>query len=271
MQYSQKQLPDHSKLLYAWFSAMFTRIDVLIHAEDSRDELVAVAEKIETEVKRIESYADRFNDTSELSRINKMAFDEEILVSEELFTIIDDCMLFNQKTEGCFDITVNSLNDFRFGLANIRLNSKTKSIRFLHSDVQLDLSGFIKGYSLRRVREILMQERIENALVNVGNSSILAMGSHPNGKGWKISSPEVQSANECILYDECLTTSGNSNQSKWPTVHPSSGEIIARLLPVSVVTKDPAIGEVLSTALYVVGAMEKERFLKQFEAKEMDW
>lgn len=271
MQYSEKQLTENRKLLYAWFSAMFTRIDVLICADASRNDLVEIDQKIENEIFRIESFSNRFDESSELSRINSNAFTEETTVSDELFKIIEECLLYNQKTEGCFDITVNSFNDFRSGSANISLNVEKKTIKFLHSDVQLDLSGFIKGYSLRSVRKILMNEHIDNALVNVGNSSIMAMGNHPHGKGWKISSPETHLNNDVLLFNECLTTSGNRNQPKWPIVNPITGELITKSESVSVVSDDPAVGEVLSTALYVMEPDKKEVLFKQFDVKEVSW
>lgn len=250
---------------------MFTRIDVLTCVDASRDDLVEIDKKIEHEIGRIESFSNRFDESSELSRINSKAFAEEILVSDELFKIIEECLLYNQKTGGCFDITVNSFNAFRFGIANIRLNTEKKTVRFLHSDVQLDLSGFIKGYSLRSVKEILRNEHIDNALVNVGNSSIMAMGNHPHGNGWKIGSPETHLTNNVLLFNECLTTSGNRNQPKWPIVNPKTGEILAKSESISVVTDDPAVGEVLSTALYVMETNNKELLLKQFDAKKVSW
>jgi len=271
MQYSQKLFDDNKKLIYAWFSSMFTRVDVLIYADASRTDLISIAERIETEIERIESFANRFDENSEISRLNRNAFIEEFVMSEELFDILTECQLYSGQVGGLFDITVNSHNDFRGGIEAISLNRENHSIRFLHPDLQLDLSGFIKGYSLRVVRELLKKEHIDNALINAGNSSILALGNHPNGKGWKIRHPDMNTKNDCVLFNECLTTSGNSEQTKWPVVNPHSGKTIVKKQSVSVITPDPAIGEILSTALYIAGNNEKEMILNQFQAREMVW
>lgn len=271
MHYSQKIFDENKKIFYAWFSAMFTRVDIIIFAAASRDDLISIAERIETEIERIESFSNRFDENSELSHINRNAFVEEISVSEELFYILTECVFYNRQTDGFFDITVNSLNDFREGMGAISLIPENHSIKFLHPDIQLDLSGFIKGYSLRAVCALLKNENIDNALINVGNSSILALGNHPYGIGWKIRHPDVETKNDCVLLNECLSTSGNKEQTKWPVVNPHTGETISKKLPVSVITADPAIGEVLSTVLYVAGNNEKETILKQFKAKEMTW
>lgn len=269
MQYSQKLFDDNKKLLYVWFSAMFTRVDVMISADGSRDDLVKVAEQIKTEIERVEAFANRFDENSELSHINRNAHINEMRVSAELFSIIDECQLYNKKTLGYFDITVNSTNGYKDGDANIYLDAEKHTIKFLHTDVRLDLSGFIKGYALRAVRNLLLNENIHNALINVGNSSILALGNHPCGKGWKISFPDTKTTNECVLNDECLTTSGNKEQTKWPILQPQTGRPIAKKQDVSVITDDPAIGEVLSTALYVASDEEKALILNQLKGKHI--
>jgi thiamine biosynthesis lipoprotein len=267
MHYSQKLFDDDKKIIYAWFSAMYTRIDILISADNSRDDLVCIAEQIENEIKRVEAFANRFDGNSEVSQINCTAFVNTITATEELFQIIDECLLHNKKTLGFFDITVNSTNGLKDGISNILLDKEKQTIKFLHPDVRLDLSGFIKGYVLRAVRSLLQKNNINHALVNVGNSSILALGNHPWGEGWKIGFPEVQTPNQCVLHDECLTTSGNNEHTKWPIIQPHTGQSVASNQHISVVTDDPAIGEALSVALYAANEAEKSLILKQLEGR----
>jgi len=269
MQYSQKLFNDNEKLLYAWFPAMFTRVDVLISSESSVVDLVSVAEQIKYELGRIEAFANRFDENSELSLINKNAYLNELTVSEELFNIIDECLLYLKKTLGYFDITVNSTNGYKNGAANIYMDTENLTIKFLHSDVRLDLSGYIKGYALRAVHKLLINENINNALINVGNSSILALGNHPCGDGWKISFPDFKTINECVLHDECLTTSGNKEQTRWPILQPQTGQPIEKKQQTSVITDDPASGEVLSIALYVAKNYEKELILNQLKGRNV--
>jgi len=271
MHYSQKLFDDDKKLLYAWFSAMYTRVDIVISTDSSRDDLVHIAEQIKTEIVRIEAFANRFDKNSEISRINSNAFKNTLMVSEELLDIIEECLVYNKKTLGYFDITVNSTNGFNNGIVNIFLDRGNRTIKFLHADVRLDLSGFIKGYALRAVCNILQMEKISNALINVGNSSILALGNHPCGEGWKISFPDIKTTNGCVLYNECLTTSGNKEQTKWPVLQPLTGQPIEKYHLVSVITKDPAIGEALSIALYAAAENEKELILKQLNGTSVNF
>jgi len=270
MQYSQKIFTDSKKLLYAWFLAMFTRVDVLISTDATRDDLVYIAEQIKTEIERVELFANRFDENSEISLINSTAFIKPRIVSAELFAIIEECRLFNQKTLGHFDITVNSVNGYKDGMKAILLNADKQTIRFLHPDVRLDLSGYIKGYVLRAIRKLLEKENIHHALINIGNSSILAMGNHPCGEGWKISFSELTNKTECVLHNEYLTTSGNKEQTKWPILQPHTAQPIIRTQSVSIISDDPAIGEALSIALYIANKNEKHVILSLLKGKEIN-
>ena len=267
MDYVLKEFDGNKTLLYAWFSAMFTRVDVLMWSRNGGDELVIIAEKIKKELHRVELIANRFDEESEISRINTTAFKYPYKVSSELFQVLADCLTYHTSTLGYFDITVNSINGFTKGIAHIVLDHVTDTIRLLHPDVRIDLSGYIKGYVLRAVRNLLLQEEINNTLVNLGNSSVLALGSHPNGEGWKISLSELTVTKECVLHNQCLTTSGNKENTSWPIVQPLTHKVIACHQPVSVITDDPAIGEVLSTALYIASDEEKQLILNQLQGK----
>jgi thiamine biosynthesis lipoprotein len=265
VQYSQKLFGDNNQLLYGWFSAMFTRVDIVIYDSATRKDLMGIVEKIEAEIARHESIGNRFDDKSELSIINRNAYPNEIPVSDELFSILSECLEYNQKSQGYFDITINSLNGFRNGTEAVKLNKQNQTIRFVHPDVRLDLSGFIKGYALRSAVGILKAENISNALVNLGNSSVYALGNHPYGEGWKVNIPGTNA--ECVLRNECLTTSGNEPGKQWPVKHPVTGEAPENKQPVSVITTDPAIGEAVSTAACLADITDLSTILKQFEAK----
>lgn len=267
MQYSQKILSDNKQLFYTWFSAMFTRVDMIFCTDASRTDLKDIAQNISDQIAGIEAFANRFDENSELSKLNANAYNNELPVTEELFGIIAGCQEYNKLTSGFFDITVNSLNGFRGGAAAVQLNAEKQSIRFLHPDVLLDLSGFIKGYALQAVRLTLEKENINNALISMGNSSVLAIGNHPFGKGWKVSQPEDETNTGCVLLNECLTTSGNKANTTWPVLHPLSGKVVKAKKAVSVITVDPAVGEVLSTALYVAEEEQKAVLLKRFNSQ----
>ena len=59
-----------------------------------------------------------YKDDSELSHVNKNAAGREVIVSDELFELIQRALQFSEMTRGAFDITHASVGqhyDFRAG------------------------------------------------------------------------------------------------------------------------------------------------------------
>ncbi len=264
MQYKQRQFSDGLKLFYAWFEAMHTRVDVLICSKFDDNSLIEFVKKLQTEIEKFERIGNRFAPDSEISYVNTEAYKSDIVLSNELFGILADCQLYNQKTSGYFDIAVNSSGQIK-SKESYLLNFNNQTIRFANSGILLDLSGFLKGYVLERLVEISEKECYENILINLGNSSIFAKGNHPYGKGWKIEHSENNS--DCILVNESLTTSGNDIRTKWPIVNPKDGLTVTNKKSVSVVTKSPAVGEVLSKVAYLATKNERDMIFEVFGAR----
>jgi ApbE family protein len=190
----------------------------------------------------LEKIANFYDPASELSYVNRTAFVSPVVLSEELYSMIDLCLEYNGKTLGCFDITVHSENYNQNTIQSVHLSVEDHSIYFSQPGVAVNLSGFLKGYALETIKSILNECMIENALINMGNSSVLALGNHPVGTGWKV--------NNILLHNECLTTSGNDSPERRHIVSPRDGKLVEGARQISVVTTNGAIGEILSTALF---------------------
>ncbi len=265
MQYSQQHFATNKTLFYAWFEAMHTRIDIIFCMDAVQNDLVEIASEIENVIAKYETIANRFNPESELSYVNKNAFGKAIVISPELSEILADCKQYNSDTLGYFDITVNSLNECKDNAEAFIVKPDNKTIEFLKPGILLDLSGFIKGYVLGKALQIIKNKGIENALINFGNSSVSAIGNHPHGTGWKIRIPAT--GLECTLLNECLTTSGNDGTTKYPIINPKNGKIKTKEKPDSVITKDAAVGEVLSKVAFLASDYELKRITKIVNAK----
>ena len=130
---------------------------------------------------------------------------------------------------------------------SIQLSPQEHTLFFLQPGVTINLSGFLKGYALEKIRELLQQYEIENALVNMGNSSVLALGHHPLADGWKVNfgqSAVTQAKEwpEIFLKNECLTTSGNDSHERKHIIDPQSGKLVEGKREVAVVTANGAVG-----------------------------
>ncbi|MDR3062340.1 MAG: FAD:protein FMN transferase [Dysgonamonadaceae bacterium] len=240
---------------------MHTRIDIALC---NRPEGVCekVIDLIYNELQDIEKTVNRFDPGSELYLLNESASVCPVIVSPGLFQIIKDCIDYYEKTSGCFDITVNSLDSYRDGIQGIVCKDLNNSIFYENPAIKIDLGGYAKGYALDKCVGILRENGITDALVNFGNSSVFALGNHPSGNGWKITLPSADTGQDSfvILQDECLSTSGNE-EKKLHIRSPFDGQCIEAFKPVSVVTKDASSGEVFSTASFVSQATGREFFI----------
>lgn len=243
-----------ASLLYAWFEAMHTRIDLLLyHLDFSERELLLLADGIQEEVVRIEAFGSRFLPCSEVSAVNTSIPGEWTNVSVELLQIIIDCMDYAVKTDGLFDITASPESRGISLSEKLEVDVNRCAVRRLSESVRIDLSGYLKGYALGRCVNLLRKGGINDALLSFGNSSVYGMGNHPCGDGWPVSTkfcPEKVYR----LCNTCLTTSGNYAEGRMHIVHPLTGELIGGKKEVSVLTDRPEEGEVMSIV----------RFLQQY-------
>jgi thiamine biosynthesis lipoprotein len=235
-------------LLYSWFVAMHTRIDLLLYGKPE-EELRRMIAIVSEALHQLEAVANFFNPSSELAQLNAIAHLKPVSVSPELFGMLSLCRTYHDQTGGCFDIAIRSDNYQSDTFRSVVLDEANRTVYFDRQGLRIDLSGFVKGYALDKIKEILQHHGISNALVNIGNSSIMALGNHPNGEGWKIT--VASTGKEYLLNNECLTTSGNETSERKHIICPQTGKYMEGQGMVSVVTAGGAEGEALATAAFI--------------------
>lgn len=244
-----RDLGGDRRLVYAWFSAMHTRMDMVVWDDGMELEtLKSACRRVEEEAGRIERMGSCFLKGSEVSKINMAPAGEPVEVSEELFCILDNCRRHCAETEGLFDVTVSQqLPGVPFD-SKLRLQEDRRTVMRLKDGVKVNLSGYLKGYALDKAFVIVKESGIRNGLLNFGNSSVLAFGCHPQGDGWMVETVEGKSYS---LHDECLTTSGNDTQQRRHIIDPHTGNIKEGKGMVSVITPTAEAGEVQSTVSFI--------------------
>lgn len=254
-------------IFYAWFACMHTRTDLILCREEA--EGIRITEAVRQKLCALEEAGNFYRPGSELSSVNNARCGESTVVGGDLFRMLEMCIDYNRCTGGYFDISVNS-DRYAPGLLEcVRLQQENSSVTLGREGIRLDLSGFIKGYGLDEVKALLEAEGVTDALVNLGNSSVLALGNHPWGDGWKIGidfPPAAGDKKEVILKNECLTTSGNHTAGRRHIRSPYTGEYVTGMGGISVVTAGAAEGEALSTALFAAPPEERSGIARHFEA-----
>ena len=269
---------------------MGTRLDVIFQGQDK--EVSEQAFKyILSELTRLDRMMNRYDPYSQVSMINKLAVLESFTVEKELFDILLNCREYYQKTSGLFDISLGKAADLiksnqdeniktkissllnNSGMESITFNHENYTIHFNKPEVSIDLGGYGKGYALDKIKRPLESLDISNAFISFGNSSVLAMGDHPAGKGWKAGIQNIFIPTESVysfeLNNESLSTSGSKSVEDISTkiseiVHPKHGILKGCLRQICVKSFSSLEAEVMSTSLLAADANETKDIMDAF-------
>lgn len=182
-----------------------TQVDVSIYGEDeakARKSVVLVMH----EFQRLHDMLHAWK-PSELSELNTaIALGKSKQVSPELAAMLQDAArvsaqsgeLFNPAIGGLIQAWGFQADDFKAVLpdekkvaALVKANPQMSdlifdslNVRSSNRAVKIDLGGYAKGYALDRAADILKQQGIHNALINIGGN-ILALGTH-GSRAWRV-------------------------------------------------------------------------------------
>ncbi|MBR1576331.1 MAG: FAD:protein FMN transferase [Bacteroidales bacterium] len=242
---------------------MGTKLEALLLGAPERESL-SLWERWCAEAQRLDAMLDRFDASSEVSRLNAASDSGEILPSRELLAMIRVCEDFRVRTRGLFDITRGTCGEgLQIGAGgSVSLNGGS-----------LDFGGFAKGYFLQECKRMLAEAGIGTAYVDFGGSSILALGHHPFGESWRIRVTHPFSGRvlqDVDLVDQSLSTSGNRPSYRDHIVDPRTGRTVSALRIVTVLTADPLEAEILSTAAMIAEGEELAFLKKNFELSEIN-
>lgn len=144
---------------------------------------------------------------SELYRLNAGTLPKEdgaYIISDPLAELIGEGLRYSELSDGAFDISigpVSSLWDFTSKAAGLpdtqeltkalelvdyrQVYLEGNRIRFGMEGMQLDLGAIAKGYIADRIKEFLISEGVESAILDLGGN-ILCIGKRPDGSPFRI-------------------------------------------------------------------------------------
>ena len=255
-------------------AAMASSAEILLCGDDP-EQLDSVAESAFAELARIEQLLSRFDPTSELSRINREAACGECLVDFEVLRILLDCQAWWLRTERAFDITAGSRDESGAPRTYdaVRLDASQRRISFQSPGVRLDLGAYGKGYGLDRMARLICQQGITSALLHLGTSSVVAIGSPPDADGWRIGLRDPDDAmcesQQLTLSNAALSTSATRHSSRETTAisdlfDPRSGQPLATPASCTVIAPTASAAEALSTAFVVLGRDRTDKLLAEW-------
>lgn len=243
------------------------------------------------EFRRLDKIFSLYDETSELSRLNKTG---ELHVSDDLFEVVKKAKEAYVKTDGAFDATVGPLallwkkairdgrlpDDSevrralsRVGMDKVALDEVSRTIS-LASGVMLDLGGIAKGYAVDKAVAKLREAGINSALVNAGGN-MFCLGKN-QGRPWRVGIRDPRIAHylkgKIALEDRGVSTSGDYEQFfirdkkryshiiDIKTGYPADSGIVSA----TVTAPDAMTADILSTTLVVTGKERGFSVLKRF-------
>ncbi|MHB1938136.1 MAG: FAD:protein FMN transferase [Acidobacteriaceae bacterium] len=262
--------------------AMGTEYSLYLYAR-SLAEAESIAKPVFQEVDRVDGLLSNYQPGSELSRINREAFQHAVTTDPETFRFLETCVAWSERSRGAFDISVGKLMKvWKFfgasgalpspeeiaaaredvGWEKIRLDPAQRTVRFLSAGIELDPGGIGKGHAVDRAVRILRAKQVPAALLSAGSSTIYALGTPPGEAGWKARVPSAlldgATVSTVVLRDTSLST---ANLSEKNFVHdgrfygaimdPRTLRPVEGMLQVTVISPSATDSDALSNALFV--------------------
>ncbi|HSJ01831.1 MAG: FAD:protein FMN transferase [Verrucomicrobium sp.] len=278
-------------LFRARHEAMATVFEIII-AQEGIDSAYAgnVADAVFAEIDRLEDELSRFRPMSDIWRVNHLRKGEKAPVGLAATDCLSLAKAVHAETGGAFDITIGPLMKIYRNDDGSPRTPQEEEEAFARQRVgihvfDLDDAGFVtahvdyplldlgavgKGYALDQAVQVLEDWSITNALLNAGDSSILAVGAPPGDEGWIVT---VGNKEKIPLRLTDRAVSGSGFQVKGAHI---MNPRIMKPIPVS---KDriwasaptAALSDALSTAFTVMSRQETVAFCTRHSEVEAIW
>ncbi len=264
---------------------------------DSQGQMGAVWPEVFATARRFDDLFTTYAPHSPLSHLNARAGQGPQAVPAEVSAVLRLSQRYAALTNGAFDITVRPLLSLWRQAETTQTQPTAAALRHtlrfigsqkLHfatphqvglpaSGMALDLGAIGKGYALDQIAKQLREQRLTNALLNFGQSSLWALGRPPDGEGWRLllRQPNGEIVGLATFSDRAISISGSLGQSMQVEgqryghiIDPRTGRPVQRDLLACVVAPSAAQAEALSTALLILGEQEGLDLIEQLDGVE---
>lgn len=238
-------------------------------------------------------YEQVFSRTLESSELYKLNACKDMEVSDELLELIQMGVDYGVKTDGLFDITIAPVAELwnfsgenptvpsgeeidkalaSVSYKNIQINGNRVT---LLNNASIDLGALAKGYIADRLKDYLVSEGVESAIINLGGN-VLCIGHHPDGTAFQVAIKKPFAENEMLkavsVNDRSLVSSGTyergfEENGIWyhHILNPADGyPNNTDLDGVSILSERSVDGDALSTICMSLGSEQALEFLEEY-------
>lgn len=170
--------------------AMWTRFEIRIASPDERYARQA-ARAAFTEIDRLEGLWSRFQDNSDIGRINRAAGKTPVRIAPETAQLLVLAVRMQAATAGAFDLTAGShpeIHDLSARSAALQVDTQQLSAHLIAEGWRLDPGAIGKGMALDLAGRLLEEEwDLPRALLIAGGgSTVLALDPPVREEGWRV-------------------------------------------------------------------------------------
>lgn len=252
------------------------------------------------EFKRINELTNRFDESSQVSKINQAAGQEKVQVDPDVIIMLKLARSRSEQLNGALDVSVGALTELwsvghkgefvpsdaeikaLLPLVNfqlIEIDDKANTVFLPKAGMRIDLGAIAKGYADRKAIDALKAHGIKSALVNAGGD-VRIIGKRPDGQPWRIGVQDPRDsegiAAKIALADwDVLETSGDyqrffiKDDVRYShIIDPRTGYQPREIASVTIVAKADSNVDILSTAMFVLGVEKGQQLLKQYPGTE---
>jgi thiamine biosynthesis lipoprotein len=265
--------------------AMATTFEIFIVEEDEKYANQA-ANTAFSELERLELELSRFEESSDITRINHLPTQQVLRLSLETFECLKISYDMYHQTNKAFDVTIGPLFNCwhdkdgsartpsqqeiekasqNVGMNLLELDESLHAIWLSASPIQIDLGGVGKGYAVDKMAEMLREWEINIALISGGTSSVLALDAPPDTKGWPLSlsnpNNRKQKLGKIFLQNRAIASSGVKKGSH--IIDPRTGRPVEGKIASWSSAPSAAVADALSTSFMIMDLNEIEKFCSE--------
>lgn len=276
--------------------AMDTYMTLTAYGENAQEAVEAGI----AEIQRLDDLLSTGKDTSEVAQINANGGG---VLSEDTDYLVKRALDIYQSTNGAFDISIYPVMQlWGFTTGNFAVPSESdlaaklalvdagkiilseengQTSISLPEGMEIDLGGIAKGYTSRRVMDVMKSYGIKSAVINLGGNAHV-LGNKTDGSQWKVGIQDPEDENGYLggvsVTDKAIITSGgyeryfvdkDTGVKYHHIIDPKTGYSANNgLISVTIVSADSTLADGLSTSLFVLGTEDAITYCEEHCAED---
>lgn len=300
----------YTKTYYDYFDTVIT-ISGYEKKVDKFEENLKEINEILKKYHRLYDIYYEYSGINNICTINKNAGKSEVVVGQEIIDLLKYSIDIYGKTDGLLNVAMGSVlkiwHDERedatyfpedakvpskellmeaskhTNINDIIINETSSTVYLKDKDMLIDVGAVAKGYVTDIIAKYLIDKKVTSYILNLGGN-IRLIGSNTKDEPWRvgIQNPDLTSEKASIrvfnLKDCSVVTSG-SYQRYYEVdgiryhhiINPKTLMPENEFLSVSVITKDAALADCLSTTLFNMSIDEGKKLIMKYENTYVMW